>query len=118
MAAAGSAVTSIETYEALSEIYLKLWQQLERVVRTDHWLEIREEKAADLQDKVRTAVEAMSPDPSSLLFSDYRNTQDLILRSPHTNTTEAAPFCEYLRDTGLRFAQIADAMLPQSLPGT
>jgi hypothetical protein len=108
-------VPSVETLEQLSEIYLYLWRQLENVAENNKWLEIRPENNAALQERVRSMVDSLSPAASSLLSSDFRKTQELLLSGPHVNATEVAAFREYLRDNGLRYAQIADSMIPDNL---
>ena len=112
--ATSAAVFSAETYESLCEIYLALWRQLENIAGDTKWLEIRSENIPAVQEQVRRTIESLGPHPSSVLYSDYQTAQRLVLSGPRVNTTEVASFREYLRDNGLRYAQLADAMLPDS----
>jgi hypothetical protein len=105
-----------ETYEVLSEVYLGLWRQLENLTSENKWFEIRPVSGSLLQDDIRRTVESLSPDPSSTLFSDYQKTQDFLLGSRTTENLEVAGFREYLRETGLRLAQQADAMQSPPIP--
>lgn len=108
MASPGLAI-SIEAYEAQSELYFSLWRQLEVFAPDAKWLEMRPEGSTVLQKRVRTAIQRMAPDKSTALYLDQK-TQDF-LRSGTGPNTEVASFREYLRDTALRFAQVADSLL-------
>jgi len=113
MASVGADV-SAETYERFSETYLMLWRQLEIVAGENKWLEIGSEGLSAIQEDIRRRFESLSPDPSSALSSDYQRVQQLLLSGPRANATEAAAFRDYLRDSGLRYAQLADGLLAEA----
>lgn len=105
---------SAEGYEQLSDVYLMLWRQLENVARDNKWLDIRSDDGATLQGEVRRAIETMNADRSSVVFSDYQRTQQLLLNGPHANAPEIAVFREYLRDNALRYAQLATELMTEA----
>jgi hypothetical protein len=100
----------VETYEVLSEVYLALWRQLENLSVDNKWVDIRPVSGSLLQEDIRRTIECLGPDPSSTLFSDYQKTQELLLDGRAGDNVDVAGFREYLRETGLRLAQQADAM--------
>jgi len=99
-----------EAYEVLSEVYLALWRQLENLSVDNKWFDIRPVSGSLLQEDIRRTIESLRPDPSSTLFSDYQKTQELLLDGRAGDNVDVAGFREYLRETGLRLAQQADAM--------
>ena len=103
-------VATAEMLERYTDAYLLLWRQLENVTGENKWLEGHIENAADLQERTRQTIKQLSPEPSVLL-SDYQKTQELVSDGARANAAESAAFREYLRDNGLRYAQLAANLL-------
>ena len=100
----------MEMQEALSELYLMLWQQLEAHCSEDKWLRIQPVPDDSLLPAVRKRVAALAPDASSILLADFNKTQALLLLKEPAYSGDLAAFREYLRDQGLRYAELADQM--------
>ncbi len=116
MATPGLALTP-EKCEALSELYLALWRQLDRQSGENKWWDIRPESTTALQDEVHRMFESLSAETSWTLQSDYTKTQELLLSGPLANSTEIAAFREYLRDTGLRLADLGQSVVAAEAEG-
>lgn len=110
---AAAPVVSYEAYQTMSAIYLTLLRQLETATGENKWLEIGPpDDPVALQEKVRQAIAPLKLDESSILYSDYQKTQQFVLDGSRVDRTEMSALGEYLRETGMRYAVSADAMLP------
>lgn len=105
---------SLENCENLCELYLALWRLLGCVSEEGKWLETRPESLQEIQERVRAAMDQIAPDPASVVYTDYRTAQQFLLGNPGPGATEFSGFRDYLRDTGIRYAQLADSMLPDA----
>ena len=108
MATPGQAI-SAATYQATSEAYLTLWRQLGQISLDAVWLALKPESDEVLHQRIQTLMKSLALHASSALSHDYLKTQSL----PASKTaagTEIESFREYLRDTALRFAELADSL--------
>ncbi len=110
MATAGIAI-SIIAHEALSELYLLLWQQLDSLDEASKWLQIKPRLDGSLLEEVNRRIDLLAPHPTSVLFADFNKTQDFVHKSGVAEAGDLAGFRDYLRDQGLRYAELADQML-------
>ena len=115
MATPQTAIRDGERYERLSELYLRLWKQLDLVCGDAKWLQV----AFVNQGELRTESQAILNEISSGLISsaplidadvlekDFKKTQDLVEQA---NQQEGGldSFRDYLRDLALRYSQLAD----------
>jgi hypothetical protein len=106
-----------EDYEKLSSVYLMLWRQFANMAGDGKWLELGYADPSELQERIRQTIETLDPKRASLLSSDYQRAQQLLLGGHAGNTPEVVAFRDYLRDHGLRFAQLADSLLPKTAEG-
>jgi hypothetical protein len=115
MATPQTALLEDDKYERLSDLYLRLWKQLDLVCNDAKWLEV----AAVSQDELRTEAEAILNEISTRLTSstslvdasvpekDFKKTQALVKQA---NQQEGGldSFRDYLGDLALRYSELAE----------
>lgn len=107
--------TSEEKLEALADLYLSLWKQMDLLSNDGKWLDLGPVDPVELQahverriDDVRDSVQ--DSDMLEMVEKDYSRTQDLLRKAanersvpPEAEDKELAAFKIYLRDQGLRY---------------
>jgi hypothetical protein len=115
MATPQTAIRDDERYERLSELYLRLWKQLDLVCGDAKWLEVAPVSQRELRAEAERILEEISPRlassspiiDGSVLEKDFKKTQDLVEQA---NQQEMGldSFRDYLRDLALRYSQLAE----------
>ena len=113
-------VRTEEKFEALADLYLSLWKQIELLSNDGKWLGLGPVDPSELQAHVQRGIEdirgsVQDPGMLEMVEKDYSRTQDLLRKvadeqsaSPEAEDKELAAFEIYLRDQGLRYDDAAD----------
>jgi hypothetical protein len=115
MATPQTAIGEIEKYDRLSELYLRLWKQLDLVCGDAKWLEVgpvgqaelRTEAEAILNEILPRLASSKTPSDGTVLEKDFKKTQDLV-GQPNPQDSVVNSFRDYLRDLALRYSQLAE----------
>lgn len=115
MATPQTAIRDDEKYDRLSELYLRLWKQLDLLCGDGKWLEVAAVSQAELRAEATAIMHEIAPGlaasapviDGSVLDKDFRKTQELVEQG---NRQEGSldSFRDYLRDLALRYSQLAD----------
>jgi transposase-like protein len=115
MATPQTAIRDDERYERLSDLYLRLWKQLDLICGDTKWLEVASVSQAELRAEAQTILneissrlaESASLIDAHVLEQDFKKTQALVEQA---NRQEGGldSFRDYLRDLALRYSQLAD----------
>ncbi len=109
-----------EQYEALGDLYLSLWKQLDLLSGESKWFEVRPISQSELEQHSANAlahIRSRMQDPKMLKFveRDYSRTQTLCNDAAGTTDInqllegpEIEHFKTYFRDQGLRYDEAAD----------
>ena len=92
-----------ERYETMSQIYLAMWSQLDAVASENKWLDLRPENGADLSQEIQALYAPFQSDPQ--VKADFERAQQYLLE--RGSPSELQRFSGYLRDTGLRYAELS-----------
>jgi hypothetical protein len=115
MATPQTAIRDDERYERLSDLYPRLWKQLDLICGDTKWLEVASVSQAELRAEAQTILneissrlaESASLIDAHVLEQDFKKTQALVEQA---NRQEGGldGFRDYLRDLALRYSQLAD----------
>jgi hypothetical protein len=114
MATPQTAIRGDEKYERLSELYLRLWKQLDLVCGDAKWLQIAPVNQAELRAEAEQILREISPRPATstpvvdanIVEKDFKKTQELVEQATQQEGG-LDNFRDYLRDLALRYSQLA-----------
>ncbi|MCP5116637.1 MAG: hypothetical protein GY953_37900 [bacterium] len=106
--------TRQEKHEALGDLYLSLWKQVDSLSGDGKWLDLGPISPADLKSHTEGAMALVrrwvrDADVLEMAERDYLRTQNVIAAAATSDPdTELPAFKDYLRDQGLRYDEAAD----------
>ncbi len=107
-----SALSLEEQYQSLGRLYRAIWKRLDQSSNENKWLDIRPIGDDQLKATVQSTLTELqnSMGGSALILTvvkDCETTEELLSNPGRASGVKFDEFREYLRDTGLRYAQRA-----------